>query len=81
MLMESHRRRSRSPEVGLGPTKYILGADSVQCGFYQDTTLQKSGVTLCWLVQGSMVCFSLPDLGRFHIHPQCESMSKRGNKY
>ena len=55
MLMESHRR-SRSTEVGLGPTKYILGVDFVQCGFYQYTTLQKSGVTPCWLMQGSMVC-------------------------
>ena len=25
--------------------------------------------------------FSLPDLGRFHPYPECESMSKHGNKY
>ena len=55
--------------------------DSVKCGFYQGTTLEKSGVMPCWLVQGCMVCFSLPDLGRFHPHPQSESMSKHVNKY
>ena len=37
----------------------------------------KSGVTPCWLVQ---VCF-LPNLVSFHPYPQCDCMSKRGNKY
>ena len=64
--------------IGLVPQGWIQSnVDSIKT----HPILEKSGVAPCWLVQGCMVCFSLPDLERFHPNPQFESMSKRGNNY